>query len=96
MKTSNIFILAFLAISCSSESSSRGAGVQDVLVPIGGACEADNQCEPTEWPGVTDPAMVCLEGICTFPCAGNVGRVNKCEELGGVCESAPSYSCKWL
>lgn len=86
-------VVAFLAISCSSEFTTSGVGSSErserdggaVLVPPGGSCQEDAQCEPTAWPGIVDPEVGCLHNVCTFACAGNRQVIEKCEELGGTC-----------
>lgn len=98
---------ALVAMGCSSEAGTRvlylerdgGAGDHDAAasVPPGGACESTTECAPTAWPGVVDPEVGCVDGVCTFACAGNAGVTAKCEELGGACSfvAGQMNACVW-
>jgi hypothetical protein len=85
-------LLALLALSCSSESSSRAEKPGDggsascsscASVPLGGACERTEQCQPTAWPGVIDPNVLCERNVCIFDGCDDPEVAAKCAELGG-------------
>jgi hypothetical protein len=92
---------ALVALSCSSESSSRAARADDggvspdadnPSVPPGGSCDASAECEP-----VGRYETGCVEGVCTFACAGSASATAECKALGGECVfvAGVSNSCEW-